>query len=70
MFVRKFQKRKLLSSGRAHGSQLEGHGFDPRSMLDGSGVKAMLGSILAPNSGSLAKWGTPRKFQIIRSILT
>jgi len=32
---------------------LEGHGIDPRSMLDGSGVKAMPGSIPAPNPGSL-----------------
>jgi len=39
-------------------------------MLVGSGVKAMTGSILAPNSGSLkirkiqaAKWGTPKKFK-------
>jgi len=40
-------------------------------MLDGSGVKAMPGSIPAPNPGSLnklkrkkiqvAKWGTPKK---------
>jgi len=28
-------------------------GFDPRPMLDGSGVKAMPGLIHAPNSGSL-----------------
>jgi len=45
-------------------------GFDPRPMLDGSGVKAMPGSIPAPNSGSLykirnilvAKWGTPKNY--------
>jgi len=43
--------RKLWSSGRALGSQSEGRGFDP--MLDGSGVKAMPGSIPTPNSGSL-----------------
>jgi len=30
-------------------------GFDPFPMLDGSGVKAMPGSISAPNSGSLQK---------------
>jgi len=38
-------------------------------MLDGSGVKAMPGSIPTPSSGSLqknkkiqvAKWGTPKK---------
>ena len=38
-------------------------------MLDGSGVKAMPGSILTPNSGSLynnkkiqvAKWGAPKE---------
>jgi len=44
---------KLWSSGRALGSWLEGCGFDPCPMLDGSGVKAMPGSIPAPNSGSL-----------------
>jgi len=62
-------KQKLWSSGRAHGSRLEGHGFDPGPMLDGSGFKAMSGSIPAPNSDSLqkirkiqvAKWGTPKK---------
>jgi len=31
----------------------EGRGFNPHPMLDGSGVKAMPGSIPAPNSGSL-----------------
>jgi len=31
----------------------KGYGFDPRPMLDGSGVKAVPGSIPAPNSGSL-----------------
>jgi len=39
-------------------------------MLDGSGVKAMPGSIPTPNFGSLlknkkiqvAKWGTPKKY--------
>jgi len=39
-------------------------------MLDGSGVKAIPGSISTPNSGSLwknkkiqvAKWGTPKKY--------
>jgi len=46
-------KQKLWSSGRALGSQSEGRGFDPRPMLDGNGVKAMPGSIPAPNSGSL-----------------
>jgi len=34
-------KRKLWSSGRAHGSRSEGRGFNPCPMLDGSGVKAM-----------------------------
>jgi len=36
-------------------------------MLDGSGVKAMPGSIITPNSGyiknkeiQVAKWGTPK----------
>jgi len=47
------RKWKLWSSGRALGSQSEGCGFDPRPMLDGSGVKAMPGSIPTPNSGSL-----------------
>jgi hypothetical protein len=46
-------QRKLWSSGRALGSQLEVHGFDPCPMLDGSGVKAMPGSIPTPNSGKL-----------------
>jgi len=32
---------------------LEVGGYDPRPMLDGSGVKAMPGMISAPNSGSL-----------------
>ncbi len=45
--------RKLWSSGRALSSQSEGCGFNPRPVLDGSGVKAMPGSIPAPNSGSL-----------------
>ncbi len=49
----KAHQQKLGSSGRALGSQSEGCGFDPRPMLDGSGVKAMPGSIPAPNSGSL-----------------
>jgi hypothetical protein len=35
------QKRKQWSSGRALDSLSEGHGFDPRPMLDGRGVKAM-----------------------------
>jgi len=47
-----------------------------QSYLDGSGVKAMTGSISAPNFGSLekirkiqvAKWGTPKK-KIIRYVL-
>jgi len=46
-------KRKLWSSGRALGSRSEGRGFDHCPMLDGSGVKAMPGSIPAPNPGSL-----------------
>ncbi len=37
----------MWSSGRALGSRLEGHGFDPRPMLDGTGVKAMPGLIFA-----------------------
>ena len=51
-------KRKLWSSGTALGSQSEGRGFDLRPMLDGSGVKAMPGSISTPNSGSLQKKNT------------
>jgi len=35
--------RKLWSSGRALGSRSEGLEFDPRPMLDESGVKAMPG---------------------------
>ncbi len=62
-------KRKLWSSGRALGSQSEGREFNPRPMLDGSGVKNMPGLIPTPTSGSLkknkkikvAKWGTPKK---------
>jgi len=62
-------KGKLWSSGRALGSRSEGREFYPCPMLDGSGVKAMPGSISAPNSGSLqkirkiqvAKWDTPKK---------
>jgi len=46
-------KQTLWSSGRALGSQSDGRGFDPCPMLDGSGVKAMPGSISTPNSGSL-----------------
>ncbi len=46
------KKRKLWSSNRSLGSRSEGHGFDPCPMLDGSGVKAMPGSIPTPNSGS------------------
>ncbi len=38
-------QQKLWSSGRALGSRSEGRGFDPRPMLDGSGVKAMPRSI-------------------------
>jgi len=45
-------------------------------MLDGSGVKAMPGSISTPNSDSLykigkiqvAKWGTPKKKEKIITI--
>jgi len=48
---------------------LEGCGFNPRPILDESGVKAMPGSIPAPNSGSFIenkkikvdKWGTSKK---------
>ncbi len=33
-------------------SQLEGGGFESHPILDGNGVKAMPGAILAPNSGA------------------
>jgi len=39
------KQRKLWSSGTALGSQSEVCGFDPRPILDGSGVKAMPGLI-------------------------
>ncbi len=45
--------RKLWSSGRALGSQSDGCGLNHCPVLDGSGVKAMQGSMPAPNSGSL-----------------
>jgi len=49
-------KQKLWSGGIALGSRSEGRGFDPCPMLDGSGVKAMPGSMIsAPNSGSVEK---------------
>jgi len=34
-------------------SRLEGHGFESYPILDGNSVKAMPGSIPAPNPGSL-----------------
>jgi len=37
-------------------SRLEGHGFEPRPILDGNDVKAMQGSIPAPNPGSFNNW--------------
>ncbi len=40
-----------MSSGRVLGSRLEGHGIDPRPMLDGSGVKAMPELIPETNPG-------------------
>ncbi len=48
-------RRKLWSSGRALGPLSEGRGFNPRPMLDGSGVKAMRisESISTHNSGPL-----------------
>ncbi len=46
-------ERKLGSSGRALCSHLEGCGFDPRPMLDESGVNVMPVLVHAPNSGSL-----------------
>jgi len=48
---------------------MEGCGFKSHPILYGKGVKAMSGSIPAPNSGSfnnlkekiqVAKWGTPK----------
>ncbi len=62
--------RKPWSSGRALGSRSEGRIFNPRPMLDRSGVKAMPGSIPTPSSGSLkknkkiqvARWGTPKTY--------
>jgi len=42
-----------MFSGRVLSSRLKGRGIDPRPMLDGSGVKAMPGSIPAPNPGSI-----------------
>jgi len=52
--IKKFASRqKPWSSGRALGSQSEGRGFNPRPMLDGSGVKAMPGPIPTPSFGSL-----------------
>ncbi len=52
-------RRKPWSSGRALGSRSEGHGFNPRPMLDGSGVKAMPGSIPTPTcSGSFSPSST------------
>ncbi len=46
-----YPQRKLWTSGRALVSRSKGRGFNPCPMLDGSGVKAMPGSILTPNSG-------------------
>jgi len=47
-----FIEAKPWSSGRVLGSWLKGCKIDPRPMLDWSGVKAMPGSIPAPNPGS------------------
>ncbi len=64
-------KQKLWFSGRQSTGLMirRSRGFDPRPILDGSGVKAMPGMISTPNSDSLqknkkiqvAKWGTPKK---------
>ncbi len=70
------QSQKLWSSGRALGSQSESRGFKPHPMLDGRGVKAMVGSIRTPSSGSLqknkkmqvAKWGTPKNYFKTRGV--
>ncbi len=60
IFISPFTKTK--TSGGALGSCLEGRGFNPRPMLDESGVKAMPESISAPSSGSLQKI---RKIQVV-----
>ncbi len=61
----------------ALGSRSEGRGIDPRPMLDGSGVKAMPGSIPTHpilvhyrknKKIQVAKWGTPPK-NIYKKIL-
>ncbi len=49
-------KRKLWSSGRILGSQLEGRGINPRPMLYGSGVKAMSGSNIGSQMGHTKKY--------------
>jgi len=46
-------QQKQWSSGRALDSQMEGGGFDPCPMVDGSVVKAMPGLIFVPNSDTL-----------------
>jgi len=53
-----FHLKDYLAFGRKSGlvvivldSQLQGHGFKYHTILDGNGVKAMLGSISATNSG-------------------
>jgi len=37
-------------------SRLEGRGFKSHPILDGNGIKAMPGSIPAPNPGSFNNW--------------
>jgi len=81
MFIWNDRKKKIYN-GRKSGlviskldSQLEGRGFESHPILDGNGVKAMLGSIPTPNPGSFsnwkrkkiqgAKWGTPKKKKYI-----
>ncbi len=64
-------KQRLWSGSRALGSQSEGRGFNPHPMLDGSGVRAMNGSIPTHpilvqcrknKKIQVAKWGTPKKY--------
>jgi len=49
----------LNKAGRALGSQSEGCGLDLRPMLDGSGGKAMPGSIPAPMVHCRKKYSYP-----------
>jgi len=48
-----------------HDQKVVGSNLESSEMLDGNGVKAMPGSILAPNSGWLEKI---RKIQVAKSV--